>query len=116
MGRGAEALEHYRRSLALRAKLAAANPANTEWQRDVSLSLDRVGNVLVADGRTAEALDAYRAGLTIAEKLVAADPGNTVAARSRRQRHQSRQCAGQDRTPRRGAGVVPPRSGDRREA
>ncbi len=53
-----------------------ADPGNTEWQRDLSVSYDRVGNVLVAQGQLPDALKAYRDGLAIAERLAKADPGN----------------------------------------
>ena len=76
-GRREEALAAYRRSLAIAEKLAAADPGNTEWQRDLSVSHDRIGDVLVAAGRREEALAAYRRSLAIREKLAAADPGNT---------------------------------------
>ena len=72
-----EALAAYRRSLAIREKLAAADPGNTEWQRDLSVSHNKIGDVLLAAGRREEALAAYRRSLAIRETLAAADPGNT---------------------------------------
>jgi hypothetical protein len=45
-------------------------------QRDLSVSHDRIGNVLVAQGDGPGALAAYRKGLAIAEALAARDPGN----------------------------------------
>jgi hypothetical protein len=56
---------------------AAADPSNTQWQRDLSVSHERLGDVAVAGGDLAGAAEHYRAGLTIAERLVAADPSNT---------------------------------------
>jgi hypothetical protein len=41
-------------------RLAAADPANTEWQRDLSVSHNKLGDVAVAAG-----------------DLAAADPANT---------------------------------------
>jgi hypothetical protein len=70
------ALAAFRGGIALCDRLAAADPANTEWQRDLSVSHDLIGDVLVAQGDGAGALDAYRAGLTIRERLAAADPAN----------------------------------------
>ena len=72
-----EALKAYRDSLAIRERLAAADRSNTEWQRDLSVSYDKVGDVLVAQGKLDEALKAYRDGLAIAERLAAADRSNT---------------------------------------
>ena len=53
-----------------------ADPENAEWQRDLSVSYDKVGNVLVAQGQLPDALKAYRDSLAIAERLAKADPGN----------------------------------------
>ena len=53
------------------------DPANTQWQRDLSVSHDRIGDVLVAQGDGPEALAAYRKGLDIREALAARDPANT---------------------------------------
>ena len=55
----------------------ATDPANTQWQRDLSVSHNNIGNVLVAQGDGAGALKAYRASLAIRETLAARDPANT---------------------------------------
>ena len=55
----------------------ARDPANTGWQRDLSVSHDKIGDVLVAQGDGAGALAAFRRGLEIAEDLAARDPANT---------------------------------------
>jgi hypothetical protein len=57
-------------------RLAQADPGNAEWQRDLSVSYDRIGDVLVAQGDRAGALKSYRDGLAIRERLAQADPGN----------------------------------------
>ena len=54
------ALAAYRKGLAIREALAARDPANTEWQRDLSVSHDKIGDVLVAQGDGPGALAAYR--------------------------------------------------------
>ena len=72
-----EALKAYRDGLAIRERLAAADRSNAEWQRDLSVSYDKVGDVLVAQGKLDEALKAYRDGLAIRERLAAADRSNT---------------------------------------
>ncbi len=59
-----------------RERLAAADPGNSEWQRDLSVSHNRIGDVCRAQGNLAGALESYEAGLAIAERLAAADPGN----------------------------------------
>ena len=57
--------------------LAAADPGNAEWQRDLSVSHNKIGNVLRAQGNLTGALQAFQASLEIAKGLAAADPGNT---------------------------------------
>jgi hypothetical protein len=57
-------------------RLAAADPSNAGWQRDLSVSHERIGDVLRAQGDLGGALQAYRADLAVAERLAAADPSN----------------------------------------
>ena len=47
-----------------------------KWQRDVSVSLNKVGDVRLAAGDRAGALAAYEESLAIMRKLAASDPGN----------------------------------------
>jgi tetratricopeptide (TPR) repeat protein len=77
LGDLADASGHYIAAMKLAAALAARDPANTQWQRDLSVSHERIGDVLVAQGDGAGALAAYRNSLTIAEALAARDPANT---------------------------------------
>jgi tetratricopeptide (TPR) repeat protein len=58
-------------------KLTAKDPGNTGWQRDVFVSLNKVGDVEVAQGDLVAALKSYGDGLAIRQKLTAKDPGNT---------------------------------------
>jgi hypothetical protein len=44
----------------IRRKLAAADVGNADWQRDVSVSLEKVGDVRLAAGDRAGALSATR--------------------------------------------------------
>jgi hypothetical protein len=46
----------YRGGLAIAERLAAADPSNTQWQRDLLVSYERIGSVLVAQGKLDEAL------------------------------------------------------------
>src|SRR5215467_263845 len=55
---------------------SARDPANTEWQRNLSLIHQRIGDVRVAQGDGPRALEAYRQVLRIAEALTARDPAN----------------------------------------
>ena len=56
---------------------AAVDPANTEWQRDLSVSHEKAGDVATAAGDLAAARAAYQASLDIGTRLAAADPANT---------------------------------------
>ena len=57
-------------------RLAAADPDNPDYQRNLSASLLRVGKVRVARGDPEGALQAYTRALQIAERLAGADPDN----------------------------------------
>jgi len=63
--------------LAIAERLAAADRSNMQWQRDLSVSYEKIGDVLMAQGRLEETLKAYRDGLAIRERLAAADRSNT---------------------------------------
>ncbi|MFN7307114.1 MAG: hypothetical protein ACK5TQ_11115 [Acetobacteraceae bacterium] len=58
-------------------RLAASDPSNSEWQHDLSINHDRIGDVLLARGDLGGALAAYRSFMDIAARLVASDPSNT---------------------------------------
>jgi tetratricopeptide (TPR) repeat protein len=60
-------------ALAIAERLAKADPGNAGWQRDLSVSYNRIGDVLVAQGNLPEALKSYRDGQTIFERLAKAD-------------------------------------------
>ena len=75
-GKLGDALQAFRDSLAIAERLAEADPANAGWQRDLSISHDRIGDVLVAQGKLGDALQAFRDSLAIAERLAKADPSN----------------------------------------
>ena len=63
-------------TLAIAERLAKADPGNAGWQRDLSVSHERIGEVQQAQGDLAAALTSYQASLAIAERLAKADPGN----------------------------------------
>ncbi len=70
------ALAFYGDARAAMERLSSSDAGNADWQRDLSVSYDRVGDVLVSQGNLAEALKSYRAGLAIAERLSSSDAGN----------------------------------------
>ena len=61
--RGAEILSRRPRH---RERLAKSDPGNAGWQRDLSVSYDKVGDVQVAQGDLPAALKSYRDSLAIA--------------------------------------------------
>ena len=73
----ADALREYGEAHRLALRLTAGDPGNTEWQRDLSVSYNKLGDVAVAQGQLEDAAQAYREGLAIVNKLAASDPGNT---------------------------------------
>ncbi len=76
LGNRSTALDHYERGQALVQALAARDPSNAEWQRDLSVSYDRVGDISAARGDRDGALIAYKDGLGIRKALAARDPSN----------------------------------------
>ena len=75
-GRPARRPPGLHRSKNIRDKLAAADPGNAEWQRDLSISWNKLGDVRRAQGDLPGALQAFTDDKNIADKLAAADPGN----------------------------------------
>jgi tetratricopeptide (TPR) repeat protein len=70
------AADYARKSTDIIRALLATQPSNTEWQNDLSLSLHRLGTVLMRQGDFAGALAAYREALGVMRALAAKDPGN----------------------------------------
>ena len=70
------ALTSYQANFAIADRLAKSDPGNAGWQRDLSVSYEKVGNVQVAQGNLPAALTSYQAGLAIRERLAKSDPGN----------------------------------------
>jgi tetratricopeptide (TPR) repeat protein len=77
-GRREEALATYRKALAIRERFIALDPTNAKWRFQLSISHQRIGNILLAmSGQREQALEVFRTALAISEKLAADDPGNT---------------------------------------
>ena len=76
LGDLAAALRSYQASHSIFERLAEADPANAGWQRDLSVSQDKIGDVQSAQGDLAAALRSYQADLCIADRLAALDPSN----------------------------------------
>ena len=73
----AGALAEYQACKRILEGLTALDPANTDWQRELSVSHTYVGSVYQAQGQRTEALAEYQASKRILEGLSALDPGNT---------------------------------------
>jgi hypothetical protein len=65
----AAALKSYSDSLAIAERLAKSDPGNAGWQRDLSVSYGKVGDVQMAQGDLKAALKSYSDSLAIAERL-----------------------------------------------
>ena len=65
------------RLLGLTQARAKTDPTNTQWQRDLSVSYERIGDLQNAEGKRPEALASYQAGLAIAKSLAELDKANT---------------------------------------
>jgi tetratricopeptide (TPR) repeat protein len=75
-GKRQAALAAYEKSLAIRKRLAAQDPGNAGWQRDVAVSHERIGGIKAAEGDGETARGAYEKAREIYERLAAQDPGN----------------------------------------
>ena len=62
-GNLAAALTSYRAVAAIAERLAKADPGNAGWQRDLSVSHNKIGDVQLAQGDLAAALTSYQAAL-----------------------------------------------------
>ena len=79
-----QALGHYTRSLALAEKLLADNPGSAQAVRDVSISLNRLGDFLAQraqPGDADKALGHCTRSLELTETLLADNPGSAQAVR-----------------------------------
>ena len=68
------ALASYSQSLALRRRLAAAEPANVTFQQDLAIVLVRIGRILEVRGDPTAAIVRAREALEITQRLVARAP------------------------------------------
>lgn len=71
-----KALAAYRSAEKRAKQMSKDNLESRQWQRDLSVSYDRIGDVVVAQGKLNEALQSFRNGLVIRERLTKADSDN----------------------------------------
>ena len=55
-------------------RLVALYPENISWKRDLSLSDDKIGDVLFAQGKLPGAREYFRAALALRKSIATADP------------------------------------------
>jgi tetratricopeptide (TPR) repeat protein len=73
-GKRKEAMAWYRKALVVRQKLADANPAVADYQRDLCDTHNNVAVVLVQTGKPEETLTAWRKALAVQQKLAEDHP------------------------------------------
>lgn len=66
------------RALALGRKLAGDKPKDQEWQRDITVSLNRLASIDLRGGEVAEALKKSEEALGIVRRLVKRNPGSAL--------------------------------------
>ncbi|MDF3072176.1 MAG: tetratricopeptide repeat protein, partial [Polyangiaceae bacterium] len=71
-----EAMLGFREALDISRTLAEADPSNAAWQGDLSVSQEKIGDVLRAQGDLGGALAVYRESLTVRRRLAQADSSN----------------------------------------
>ena len=62
--------------LAIRERLVKQDKDNANWQRDLAVGYQKVGDLLWTEGKQAEARRFYESALGITERLVKLDPKN----------------------------------------
>jgi len=77
----AAALEAAERSRDIMLGLLAEDAGNEQWQKELSLSYNRIGEVLAQANRRSEALDAYRLAFKIRKALADSKPDNAEVRR-----------------------------------
>jgi tetratricopeptide (TPR) repeat protein len=73
-----QALEYYARALEIAEKLCSFDPPNLTYQRDFSISLNKLGDMHAREGEHAAALECYRKALVVRENMLAQDKENTT--------------------------------------
>ncbi len=74
--------KNLQKALAIREELAASDPANAHYRRQLGFSHHNVGLSLVAAGDLSRALEHFRLELSLFESLYAADPKDAQARRN----------------------------------
>jgi tetratricopeptide (TPR) repeat protein len=75
-GRPANALDEFKACQQFMWQLTQSSPDNPDWQRELSVSHNKVGGVFQAQGRLADVVREYEAGKQIMLRLTQRDPDN----------------------------------------
>ncbi len=67
-----------KRLLAIIQPLADSDPANSAWQRDLSVSFNQLGDLATAQGNLPDASRHFSSALAIAQRLADSDPANSA--------------------------------------
>lgn len=73
-----EARESFQQALDISQKLSAKDPSRTEWQQNLAISYQQIGNVLAAEGNLTKAFAAYQESNQILQALVDRDKENAL--------------------------------------
>jgi hypothetical protein len=76
-GNLADALASFRNALAIREHLAALEPDNAEWQRDLTVNYSKLASVFEQSNDSAGALALLRQGQAILDRLAKLAPDNS---------------------------------------
>ena len=76
-GNSTQAMQVLTRAREVANRQVASDPSNSQWQRDLSVSHNKIGDMQSAQGDLAAALKSYQAGTAIRQKLAASDPSNS---------------------------------------
>jgi hypothetical protein len=71
------ALKSHQLSLAIIEPLAKSDQSNAQWQRDLGVTYERIGDVQLEQNDLAGTLKSFRSRLDIAVQLIKSDAGNT---------------------------------------
>ena len=72
------AARHFTAGLKISERLAASDPANAAWQRDLFYSYYVMGDLFTRQDQLRDALSMLEKSLQIAERLAASDPTNAT--------------------------------------
>jgi tetratricopeptide (TPR) repeat protein len=78
-----DAIAMYRKGLVIRRQLADSDKANAQWQRDLSISYMKLGDVLEAEQKHDDALTSYQMSFAVAERLPSGGERNVEWQRDR---------------------------------